>query len=218
MYSIFMRVLFYLYFVVFQILLVNQCLAAGSPEACIGEIRNAIIQADEKKFEKLVNVDGIINDALDIFLQEISKPGNAVELPPLLAILFSQIAKGGTDNNKLKMFLSAETKSFVINGISTGAFSGSKPVRGGNGMIAPLFHDASTGKKEIRNIGKARIVKNGWIVPFFLHDFGSGYSYRVRGLVNKSNKGFRLVAIENIKFLLIQINNEYLHNKAGGIK
>lgn len=195
--------------IVLWVIFTSHCLAAESPESCIFEIGNAIHKADVKKFESLVDIDAIIYVAFDVFLREVKKQESVSNLPPTLALLFSYAADLGSSNVNMRKFLSSEVKSFVINGISSGSFAGVRTGSRDMGIISPLFADASIGKKEIRNIGKAMAVANGWLVPFSLYDFGNGHNYHIRGLVSKNSKGFRLVAIDNINVLVSKIFLEF---------
>ena len=86
---------------------------------------------------------------------------------PMVALLFTQAA---SKEGNVRSLLLNETRAFVLNGISSGAFAGRKP--SGNtaqGLLAPLFADASTGRKEIKNVGQARRDGDGWLVPFVVH-------------------------------------------------
>ena len=72
-------------------------LAAGTAAAarqCIVQAGKAVDSADTAAFEKLVDMDGILAAALDIFVRRAKQPQAAAELPPMLAILFSQAASG----------------------------------------------------------------------------------------------------------------------------
>lgn len=62
---------------------------------------------------------------------------------------------------------------------------GRKPTgQAAQGLLDPLFADASTGRKEIREIGQARRDGRGWLVPFVVHDAGNGEDYSVLGRVS----------------------------------
>ena len=72
-------------------------LAAGTAAAarqCVVQAGKAVDSADTAAFEKLVDMDGILAAALDIFVRRAKQPQAAAELPPMLAILFSQAASG----------------------------------------------------------------------------------------------------------------------------
>ena len=124
----------------------------------------------------------------------------------MVALLFTQAA--AKDGNVRGVLLS-ETKAFVLNGISSGAFAGRKPTGAtAQGLLAPLFADASTGRKEIRSVGQARTDGNAWLVPFVVHDGGNGESYDVTGRVTKVDGQMRLTSVSNMETLLRRVAAE----------
>ena len=185
---------------------------AADPRQCVADVGRAIDAADAAAFERLVDVDVILDAALTLFLRDAQMPKVAAQLPPLLAVIFSQAASGASGGNNLRTLLFSEARAFVINGVSSGAFAGRTP-RGGSaqGLLAPLFADASTGRKEIQRIGQAKSDNRGWLVPFAVHDAGNGESYEVLGRVSPVKNGFRLTAVENLKELLDRLRAESLN-------
>ena len=124
----------------------------------------------------------------------------------MVALLFTQAA--AKDGNVRGVLLS-ETKAFVLNGISSGAFAGRKPTgAAAQGLLAPLFADASTGRKEIKSVGQARADGSGWLVPFVVHDGGNGESYDVTGRVTKVDGQMRLTSVSNMESLLRKVAAE----------
>ncbi|WP_302737477.1 hypothetical protein [uncultured Desulfovibrio sp.] len=184
----------------------------ADPRQCLVEVGQAIDAADAAVFERLVDVDAILGAALTLFLRDVQKPEVADQLPPLLAVMFSQAASGDAGGNKLRDLLFSEARAFVINGVSSGAFAGRAPSGGSaQGMLAPLFADASTGRKEIRRIGQARPDGHGWLVPFVVHDAGNAESYPVLGRLSPVENGFRLTSVENLEELLGRVRAESLN-------
>ena len=160
----------------------------------------------------LSEMDAILGAALTLFLRDVQKPEVADQLPPLLTVMFSQAASGDAGGNKLRDLLFSEARAFVINGVSSGAFAGRAPSGGSaQGMLAPLFADASTGRKEIRRIGQARPDGHGWLVPFVVHDAGNAESYPVLGRLSPVENGFRLTSVENLEELLGRVRAESLN-------
>lgn len=104
----------------------------ADPRQCLVEVGQAIDAADAVAFERLVDVDAILGAALTLFLRDVQKPEVADQLPPLLAVMFSQAASGDAGGNKLRDLLFSEARAFVINGVSSGAFAGRAP-SGGSG-------------------------------------------------------------------------------------
>ena len=185
---------------------------AADPRQCVADVGRAIDAADAAAFERLVDVDAILDAALTLFLRDAQKPEVAARLPPLLAVMFSQAASGDSGGNNLRNLLFSDARAFVINGVSSGAFAGRTPSGGAaQGLLAPLFADASTGRKEIRRIGQARSDNRGWLVPFVVHDAGNGENYEVLGRVSPVENGFRLTSVENLEELLDRVRAESLN-------
>ncbi|MGE9985835.1 hypothetical protein [Desulfovibrio sp. SGI.169] len=196
---------------VFLALLSVASVRAADPRQCVADAGRAIDAADAAAFERLVDVDAILDEALTLFLRDAQKPEIAGQLPPLLAVMFSQAASGDSGGNNLRTLLFSEARAFVINGVSSGAFAGRAPSGGAQGLLAPLFADASTGRKEIRRIGQARPDNQGWLVPFVVHDAGNDESYEVLGRVSPTENGFRLTSVENLEALLARLRAENLN-------
>lgn len=184
-------------------------LGADQARLCIAQAGKAVDAADVAAFERLVDLDAILDEALGLFLRETQKPEVARQLPPLLAMLFSEAAAQGSGGVNLRGLLFSEARAFVVNGVASGAFAGRKPTgRAAQGLLAPLFADASTGRKEIREIGQARRDGQGWLVPFMVHDAGNGETYSVLGRVSPVDGGCRLTAVENMEELLRRVAAE----------
>lgn len=184
---------------------------AGAEQArlCIAQAGKAIDAADVAAFERLVDLDAILDETLGLFLRETQKPEVARQLPPMLAMLFSQAAGQDSGGINVRSLLFSEVRAFVINGVASGAFAGRKPTgQAAQGLLAPLFADASTGRKEILEIGQARRDGQGWLVPFVVHDAGNGETYSVLGRVSPVDNGYRLTAVENLEELLRRITAE----------
>lgn len=181
-----------------------------SPYACLEDIAQAITQGSMADFEASVDVDGILRVVVDKFFTEAAKPENASQLPPMLSLMFSGAAMmdgGGRVRNMLR----SEARAFVRNGIESGAFAGRSPDAAyqSRGLIAPLFADASLGRKEIHAVGKARqLDKHVWQLPFRVHDAGNGNDYPVVGRFARQNGRIRLVAIDNLDELFAILSAE----------
>ncbi|MDR1777309.1 MAG: hypothetical protein LBR31_05730 [Desulfovibrio sp.] len=176
---------------------------------CLVRINHAVEDADTEAFQRLADVDAILNTGFTAFLREVEAMQKTGDIPPLLALLFSPAAMRNTAGEQVRALLVAETKAFVLNGIASGTFAG-RPSNGraAQGLLAPLFADASIGRKEIRDIGQARAEGNDWLVPFVVLDHGNGESYPVLGRVSPGEDGFRLTAVENLGELVRRINEE----------
>ncbi|MBQ9405620.1 MAG: hypothetical protein IJU37_02655 [Desulfovibrio sp.] len=168
--------------------------AGADPRTCIQDAGKAVEAADAKVFARLVDVDAILEQALNCLGRFARDRQKAREFPPMLALLFTQAAQ-----ENVRTLLLNEARAFVLQGIASGAFAGRKPRHvGTQGLLAPLFADVSTGRKEVRHIGQARWDGSGWLVPFVLHDWGNGESYDVTGRVISVDGGLRLVSLANM--------------------
>ena len=180
--------------------------ATADPRQCILEAGSAVDKSDVAAFEKQVDVDAILEQALNLFVRRAQDPEAAKDLPPMVALLFTQAA---SKEGNVRSLLLNETRAFVINGISSGAFAGKKPSpTASQGLLAPLFADASTGRKEIKNVGQPRRDGEGWLVPFVVHDGGNGESYDVTGRVTTVNGAMRLTSVANMESLLRKVAAE----------
>lgn len=173
---------------------------------CLKDINAAIDNGDSAAFARLVDVDAILDNALEVFLQEAAKPENASQLPPMLTLMLSQAA--GQD--AVRKLLLGEFRAFALSGIASGAFAGKKLDNAQQrGLLAPLFANASIGRKEIRNIGEPmEDGEGGWLVPFAVHDFGNDNDYGVIGRIGQGQGGWRLSGVENLDQIFAQIANE----------
>ena len=184
--------------------------ATGDPRQCPRAVGQAIDAADVAAFTRLVDVDGIVEEGVILFLAEMQKPENARQLPPMLAMMFTRAASGDDMGQSIRTMLIGETKAFILNGVSSGAFAGRAPTGATQqGLLAPLFAEASRGRKEIRSIGQPTAIGEGlWHVPFVVHDGGNGHDYPVVGLVSRTDSGLRLTAIDNLAELFRRIAAE----------
>lgn len=188
----------------------GNALARTDARQCPRDIGKAIDAADASTFAKLVDLDSIVDEGVNLFLVEMRKPENARHLPPMLAMMFTRAATEDDMGKSLRTMLSGETKAFILNGVASGAFAGRPPTGAAQqGMLAPLFADASQGRKEIRSIGQpVAIGDNVWHVPFVLHDGGNGLDYPIVGLVTSVDGQLRLTAIDNLAELFARIAAE----------
>lgn len=181
--------------------------AADDPGELVLEIGEAIDNSDAASFARLVDMDAAIGSAIDAFAKDASRPENAARIPPALALLLSQLLSGGSQ--PVRDMLIGEFKNFVLTGVSSGAFAGRMPDKTKfKGALAPLFANASLGRKEIKDIGAPRPDGSGWIVPFVVRDHGNGNEYRVQGRVEPANEGLKLTGVENMLQLIRQISEE----------
>lgn len=192
------------------LLLPHATSAADSPQDCLAAAAQAMADADMQAFERHVDVDGILQTVVDKLFVEARRPENADRLPPMLHLMFSgaALADGG---GRVRKMLRGEARAFVRNGIASGAFAGRSPAQDyrSEGLIAPLFADASLGRKEIHGIGRPRPHKDGgWSLPFRVFDAGNGNDYPVTGHFARRNGRVMLVGIDNLDELFARIAAE----------
>ena len=180
---------------------------AGAPARCLAETAKAIDNADVAAFERQVDVDAILEQAMGLLMQVMAQPETADRMPPLLALVFSQAA--GDGGAAVRSLLKNEARAFVLNGVASGAFAGRTPTgKAAGGLLAPLFADASLGRKEIRETGAPVSDGEGWIMPFVVHDAGNGQDYAVTGRFSPTENGCRLTSVENLGELFERIRRE----------
>ena len=184
--------------------------AASPPARALAQLGESIDRADLAAFERQVDLDAILDQALTLVMQALAKPENAAQMPPLLALVFSQ--SSGDGGAAVRQLLKGEAQAFIRHGVASGAFAGRKPTSAPSGLLAPLFADASLGRKEIRQAGTARRDGKDWLLPFVIHDGGNGNDYPVLGRFSQSGDGFRLTAIENLGELLERISRESMNS------
>lgn len=183
--------------------------AKDDPAGHIRQIGEAVDNADSQAFLQLVDLDSILDNALATYISEAKKPENASQLPPMLALMLSRLAGDGQGATGMRAILVGEARTFVVNGIDSGAFAGRKPdLSRANGILAPLFANASPGRKEIRQIGKPEKNGDSWTVPFTVHDHDNGHDYNVLGRVERRDNRLVLDNIENLEDLIRQIGRE----------
>ena len=119
-------------------------IAAADPRQCIMEAGSAVEKSDVAAFEKQVDVDAILEQALNLFVRRAQDPEAAKDLPPMVALLFTQAA---SKEGNVRSLLLNETRAFVLNGISSGAFAGRKP--SGNTRSGHCFPCLSTRGGEV---------------------------------------------------------------------
>lgn len=180
-------------------------LKAAEPKDCLLAIENAVENGNTEQFSRLVDLDVILNHGLNVFLQEVQQPENLPYLPPMFAMMFTQAA----NQQAIRQLLLQETRAFVLNGIASGAFAGKKlaPAQQ-QGLLAPLFAQASIGRKEISKIGDALKDGDGWLLPFTIHDYGNDQDYAVIGRFVQNDGFARLTDIANLEQLFAQIRRE----------
>ncbi|MDO5536530.1 MAG: hypothetical protein Q4F72_03260 [Desulfovibrionaceae bacterium] len=171
---------------------------------CIRAMVRAVDNADQKAFEKRVDISGVTGQIFDELQTMGRMEQYQAKMPPLMNLLISQ---GALESPMIRPLLVSEVRNFVLYGVGSGSFAGKKVENYQNdSMLAPLFNMVSMGRKEIRRIDRPMMGENGqWIVPFSVLDHENGNTYRVLAQVAMVSDGWRMVGISNLRALIEQI-------------
>lgn len=179
---------------------------AAPPDDCLNGIGQAIENQDAVAFENLIDLDAILGDAWNLFIAEAQKPENSASVDPVLAMLLAQA--NGAQGGAIRELILREAKNFALGGVRNGSFAGRSGSGQTQGMLGPLFANASTGRKEIRGVGEPVAYEEGWLMPFTVHDYGNDNDYHVIGRFLRVGNGARLAGIENLSQIFEQIQRE----------
>lgn len=182
-------------------------LAADSPRECVERMAQAVREADTTAFDRRVDIEGIAAEAL----REVERVAKDPDISSLLPSALTFLAAQGALTNSLTLpLLAGEIREFVLYGVGSGAFAGQK-VQGysSSSILAPLFEMASMGRKDVTWIGVPTDVGNGRVrLPFAVRDEDAAATYTVNGLFARGNDGWRLVAVENMRDLVLRLGRE----------
>jgi hypothetical protein len=181
--------------------------AASTPEQAVRDAQRAIDAKEADHFEQRVDVRRILDAATELLLAEANKPDG--QLPPMLALMLSSV-KESQALAALRDIIAKEAHTFVRYGVASGHFAG-KPepsVRPG-GMLAPLFSDASMGRKELRVAGPSTPGgQEQALLPVELQDHGNGNTYPLLLRLQWNSPNWRIVEIVNLPDIWGQIQAE----------
>ena len=179
-------------------------LARQTPEAVLKEIQTAIDASDLAAFERRVDVDALLDQSSSALITALQKAGqvDTSGLPPMLALMVASV-QDPSMAKQIKGLLVQETGTFTRSGIESGFFAG-KP----KGLLAPLFGNVSTGRKELRPRGASRKVNGNVILPATIHDFGNGRDYKVDLGMSPSGESWKVTSIANMDKLVSRLQKE----------
>ena len=181
-------------------------LARQTPEAVLKEIQTAIDASDLAAFERRVDVDALLDQSSSALIAALQKAGqvDTSGLPPMLALMVASV-QDPSMAKQIKGLLVQETRS----GIESGFFAG-KPKANAKpkGLLAPLFGNVSTGRKELRPRGASRKVNGNVILPATIHDFGNGRDYKVDLGMSPSGESWKVTSIANMDKLVSRLQKE----------
>ena len=185
---------------------------AQTPETTLRNVQTALDNSDVELFERSVDLDALISQAVDTFLKEAATPAGRAALPPVPAMLLSSIADSESDSSA-RALLHHEMRQFVRYGIRSGAFAGRKPKDPPSALfsgsaLAPLFGDVSLGRKELRDISRPIPDGRDMRIAFTVLDHGNGNVYPVIARLSPTDTDWRIVAVTNMRALVDQILQE----------
>ncbi len=199
-------------FVFLCFLLSTFCMAShavhASPVQTIKNVQSAIDNADEAAFVEAVNMESLIGQCVDVFMEDAQKSDQQT-LPPALALLLSTINMSEGARKNLRATLVKEGSAFVRYGVGSGTFAG-KPNDSvsHNGLLSALFANASMGRKEIMHIGSPVESQGAVYVPFSIKDHGNGQSYPVEAWLRQEDGKWRVIGLRNVRQLMRIIRGE----------
>ena len=181
-------------------------LARQTPEAVLKEIQTAIDASDLAAFERRVDVDALLDQSSSALITALQKAGqvDTSGLPPMLALMVASV-QDPSMAKQIKGLLVQETGTFTRSGIESGKpKANAKP----KGLLAPLFGNVSTGRKELRPRGASRKVNGNVILPATIHDFGNGRDYKVDLGMSPSGESWKVTSIANMDKLVFRLQKE----------
>lgn len=182
---------------------------AATPHQTLEAIGEAVNNGDSETFSRLVDVDGVLQQALDTFIEGTSDPALREQLPAVMTMLLTQLSDPGQTGTALRNMLLSESRAFILNGVSSGAFAGKKMKSSpATGLLAPIFSNMSTGRKEIRGVGDASPDGDSMILPFYIHDYGNEQDYGIVARFIPLGDDWQLARLENMEDLFVQLLNE----------
>ena len=181
---------------------VSACAAPQTPEAVLTQIQRSIV-------ERHVDVDALLDQSASALIASLQRAGkvNTSGLPPMLALMVASV-QDPSMAKQIKNLLVQETGTFVRSGIESGFFAGKPAAAKPKGLLAPLFGDVSTGRKELKPRGASRKSKNAAVLPVTIHDYGNGRDYKVDLGMISNGKSWKVNRIANMDTLLARLQKE----------
>ena len=206
---IFRRFRFLLFLPLF-LLVTAPALARQTPEAALKEIQAAIDAGDLAAFERRVDVDALLDQSSSALIAALQKAGkvDTSGLPPMLALMVASV-QDPSMAKQIKGLLVQEAGTFTRSGIESGFFAG-KPKADAKpkGLLAPLFSNVSTWRKELRPRGASRKANGSGILPATIHDFGNGRDYKVDLGMSPAGESWKVTSIANMDKLVSRLQKE----------
>lgn len=187
--------------------------AAETPAEALTALQQAIDTNNPELLEKYIDVSRIIASGVDAFIADYAAHAPA-DGDPLMDMLSGGLADASQTqaSQSMKQMLVLETRKFVIRGVASGDFSG-RPSRRADlpdgGVLAALFADASTARKELRAVRVQPAQGDVTTASAKVYDFGSERSYPVQLRLKRQPQGhWKVTDVTNLKDLVRTIRAE----------
>ncbi len=182
--------------------------AGNTPVQTLHDIQQALDTGDQAFFDTSINMESLIGQCVDIFIEDAGKADQKT-LPPVLALMLSTVTQNETARKTLRDTLVGEASAFVRYGVRSGAFGGKEiQTEKPGGLLSTLFAEASMGRKEITAIGQPVEESGAVYIPFTLKDHGNGNSYPVEAWLRQENGNWRVIGLRNVRSLVRIIRGE----------
>jgi hypothetical protein len=188
--------------------------AGESPVTSLASIQRAVDGNDHALLEKYVDLRGIIARGVDQFVADYAASPPGGEGDPLMEMLSGGLAResGSAASQPMKMMLVEEARKFVIRGVASGDFSG-RPSKEATlpdgGLLSILFADASTARKELRDLRVNPASGDTATAEATLYDFGSERNYPVQlGLRLQPEGYWKVTDVKNMADLIRRVRKE----------
>ncbi len=183
--------------------------AGADPVQSIKDVQTALDTADEALFNKVVDMESLVGQCIDIFMEDADKADQST-LPKMLALMLSTVKKSETARVKLRSTLVAEASEFVRYGVRSGAFGGLEqnskaPTKG---LLATFFAQTSMARKEIVHIAEP-VEESGAVYVFLLlKDHDTKVEYPVEAWLREEAGEWRVVGLRNVRTLMRILQGE----------
>lgn len=185
------------------------CADELTPEQTVRNVQKALDTADAALLDQSAHVESVVGQAVDVFLRDLQSPEAQASLPPVLALLLGPLSASETAKDTIRSTLQREASEFIRYGVRSGNFAGkARETTPPAGLLAPLFADASLGRKELRNIGIATRQGDVALVSFSVLDHGNGNTYPVQAELHRQGGRWRIVGLANMPALIKQVREE----------
>lgn len=202
------------YIVMILVFWAGGALATEPPAMSLANVQRAIDGNDHVLLEKYVDLRGIITRGVDRFVADYAANPPGGEGDPLMEMLSGGLSResGSAAAGPMKMMLVEETRKFVIRGVDSGDFSG-RPSKAAvlpdGGLLAVLFADASTARKELRGVRVNPAKGDTATAQATVYDHGSERSYPVQLDLRLQPEGYwKVTDVKNMADLIRRVRKE----------